>query len=64
MTERSGQGNDTSIDFHIKITDMLMDNFVPKIVDNEVGERLLRRAVSTIAEDIVKLAEDCYGVNQ
>lgn len=59
MSER---GNDSSIELHIKITEILMDNFLPKMEDNEVGKMLMRRAVSSIADDIVKLAEDTYGV--
>lgn len=60
----SERGNDTSIDLHKKITDLLMENFVPLEIRESVNDAnymLIHRGVSSIADDIVKLAEDTYG---
>lgn len=53
--------NDSPVELHNQITDLLMDNFMPKRGD-EVATKLIRRAVSSISDDIIRLVENHYGV--
>lgn len=55
------------VELHHKITELLLDAFMPAevMVDKEGPTyRLVRRAVSSITGDIVRLAEDCYGISK
>lgn len=62
MKEDGERGNDTSIDLHIRITDLLIEAFMPKNADFDAStNNLVRRGVSSVTDDIMRMVEDAYG---
>lgn len=65
MGKQNEQGNDSAIDLHIKITDLLMEGFIPADIRKSTDmatNGLIRRGVSSITDDIIRLVENYYGV--
>lgn len=57
--------NSNPVDLHTRITDLLMEGFIPdnirKSTDSSTNG-LIRRGVSSITDDIIRLVENHYGV--
>lgn len=55
----------SSVDLHKQLVDLLISNFMPQTSEFDPASNLIvRRGVGSLVEDILRLTEDHYGVNQ
>lgn len=53
----------STVDLHTRIVDLLIENFLPQTSEFDPASNLLvRRGVSSVTDDIMRLVEDHFGV--
>lgn len=56
--------NGNAVDLHNRLVDVLINAFIPQSKEMDMSSsNILRRGVASVVDDIIRLAEDCYGVS-